>query len=159
VRRLRTFPKKYKLINEKVAEIRFYYAFSREEEDVEFLRMVDAGEVSTDYREYEFFVTLKDGRGFGFAASTPEYLRDYMDKHGERTYVDSGLVIVGEVTVDTILEALEKCLEGEGSYGLEAYGYRQNRMGDIERLFRVGIGRWMLDGRFAILKKWPTGLK
>jgi hypothetical protein len=66
---------------------------------------------------------------------------------------------VSEVTVDTILEALEKCLEGEGYYGLEAYAYRQHRMGDLERWFRVGIGRWMLDARFAVLKKWPTGSK
>jgi hypothetical protein len=90
VRRLRTFPRKYRLINQKVAEIRFYYAFSREEEDENFLRLLDTGTVSTDYRGYELFVTLMDGRGFGFAACTPEYLRDYMDKHGERTYVDPG---------------------------------------------------------------------
>ena len=156
VRRLTSFPTTYKLINEKIAEIRFYYSFSREEEDPEALKLMDEGLLSTDYRYYTFFVTLKDGRGFAFAARTPEFIREAMEKESQISWVESGLLVVSEISVKTLLDALEKCLEDERDYGLEAFGYRSNHTGDFEKWFRFPIGRRLFDFRIAILRRWPV---
>ena len=156
MRALRSFPKQYKLVNERVAEVRFYYAFSREEEDVETQSVLDEGVISTDYRNYDFFVTLKDGRGFGFSAYTPEYIRDYLTKERLISFVDSGIVIVSDISVEALLAGLEKSLEGESTYGLEAFGFRSNKWGDIEKRFRVSLGSRLLDVRVSFLKKWTV---
>jgi hypothetical protein len=156
MRALRSFPKQYKLVNETVAEVRFYYASSREEEDLETQNALDEGVISTDYRHYDFFVTLKDGRGFGFSAYTPEYIRDYLTQERIISFVDSGIVIVSDISVDALLAALEECLEREYLYGLEAFGYRSNNWGDIEKRFRVDLGSRLLDVRVSFLKKWTV---
>ncbi len=155
MRILRIFPKHFRLVNEKVAEVRLYYAFSPEEED----DLPGDRNNCVDYRYYDFFVTLKDGRGFGFSAYTPEYIRDYLTREVKSAFVDSGLLILREISVDAFLHALEECLEREYLYGLEAFGYRSNRLGDMEKRFRFGMGNRLIDMRITILKRWPVRQK
>ncbi len=108
---------KYKLINEQIAEVRLYYAFSREEEHPEVLRDIEEGVYVPDYRYYTFLVTMKDGRGYGFAARTPEYIKEQLEREGEIAWVELGLLVVSHISRETLLDALEKVLEEAREYG------------------------------------------
>jgi hypothetical protein len=124
---LSTFPPECPLINQYVKEIRLNYALSRNDEDPSILPVLDEAVehgARVDYRYYDYFVTLKDGRCFGFSACTPEYIRDSLDRSQALSFVESGLVVVAEVTVPALLDALEQCLEKAELYGLEHFGFR-----------------------------------
>jgi hypothetical protein len=83
----------------------------------------NAQAISPKNQSYDYFVTLKDGRCFGFSAYTPEFLRDYMEREHDISFVDSGIVILSRVTLDSILDSLEKCLDLAKDYGIEHFGY------------------------------------
>lgn len=155
---MRSFPKLYKLINELVAGIKFYYALSPEDFTLEERALFPEIETA-EYRYYNFFVTLKDGREFGFCAWTPELVREYMEKQKEISFVNSGLLMVSEISIEALLDGLENCLEQAPLYGLEHFGFRSNRQGDVEKRFRLSLGRWMLDMRVTLLEKWPVRQK
>jgi hypothetical protein len=120
-----TFPEKYKLVNKYVQELRLYYELPSDrqpQEDVMAPNQMTPAIIPED-RSYDYFVTLKDGRCFGFSAYTPEFFRDYMEREHDISFVDSGIVIVRSVTVDSILDSLEKCLYLAKDYGIEHFGY------------------------------------
>jgi hypothetical protein len=152
---MRSFPKRYKLINKLVAGIHFYYALTPDDftqEERALYPKIDAAE----YRYYNFFVTMKDGRGFGFCAWTPELVREYMNDQNEISFVNSGLLMVSEISIEALLHALENCLEEAPLYGLEHFGFRSTNLGDVEKRFKLSLGRWLLDMRITLLKKWPV---
>lgn len=155
---MRSFPKRYKLINELVAGINFYYALSPDDFTLEGRALYPQFETE-EYRYYNFFVTLKDGRGFGFCAWTPELVREYMDEQKDISFVNSGLLMVSEISIEALLDTLENCLEQARLYGLEHFGFRSTHLEDVEKRFKLSLGRWMLDMRVTLLKKWPVGLK
>jgi hypothetical protein len=126
---MRQFPERYRLVNDQVAELHLYYPLSADDvtpEDLAPSYQFGEGvvlEYGFEHGYYDFFVTLRDGRCFGFSAHTPEHLRQSMDDEHELSFVTSGLVVVSEITVEAILDALEKCLDKGGLYGLEHFGY------------------------------------
>jgi hypothetical protein len=134
-RPLTTFPTQFELINEQVSEIYFPHAISPDDYDpedwaeVEKLRSQGVP-VDSDYRVCEFWITLKDGRTFGFQVATPEYLREYMDREKVSNFVSSGLLVVSEVSLDVILEAVEECLSQAPYDGIEHFGYRMSSSSD-----------------------------
>src|SRR5207237_4213131 len=97
-------------VDERVAELTLTSALSREEHDAEELVFLDEQGIVEDYRVCEFWVTLKDERCFGFAVCTPEFARDYMEREHLSELVWAGLILVSEVTLDTILATLEECI-------------------------------------------------
>ena len=119
------FPEKFKLVNEYVQELRLYYELpsDREPQEDGTLQNQMIPTILPEDRSYDYFVTLKDGRCLGFSAYTPEFLRDYMERDHDISFVDSGIVIVSSVTVDSILDSLEKCLCLAKDYGVEHFGY------------------------------------
>jgi hypothetical protein len=137
--RITTFPKQYKLINEHVQELRLYYEFSLESEAHEDGRRPNHTPSGTNAEggAYDFFITLRDGRCFGFSAYTPEFLRDYMEHDHDISFVDSGIVIVRRVTKDAIMDALEKCFYLAKDYGIEHFGYTCS--GEGERAVRPSL--------------------
>jgi hypothetical protein len=84
---------------------------------IEALLFVDAP--STD-RPVEVRVALRDGRAFAFAAYTPAALSKIMGDNGAKqlSVVDSGLMIVSQVTTAAILDALNRMLV----IGIERFG-------------------------------------
>ncbi|HST04986.1 MAG TPA: hypothetical protein VLQ48_09640 [Chloroflexia bacterium] len=152
---MRSFPKRYKLINELVAGINLYYALSPDDFTLEERTLYPQIETA-EYRYYNFFVTLKDGRAFGFCAWTPELVREYMDERKELSFVNSGLLMVSEISIEAVLDALENCLDQARLYGLEHFGFRSNRQGDVEKRFKLNLGRRVLDMRVTLLRKWPV---
>ena len=120
-----TFPEKYPLVNEYVRELRLYYELpsDREPQEDGTPQNQVTPAIFPEDRSYDYFITLKDGRCFGFSAYTPEFLRDYLERENDISFVDSGIVIVSSVTVDAILDSLEKCLHLAKDYGIEHFGY------------------------------------
>ena len=121
-----SFPEQYALVHQKVAELKLYYPLSEEDDDPDVMVSYELTKngFKVDYRNYDFSVTLRDGRSFIFTACTPDYVRDFMEREGEISFVESGLLLVREVSLETMLDALEKCLEKEELYGLEHFGIR-----------------------------------
>lgn len=128
MRAIKKFPDEYPLVCRSVEELRLYYPLSEEDEDsnavVSYELMKDGFYV--DFRHYDFSVTLKDGRSFVFTACTPEYVRDFMEREGSKSFVDAGLILVDSVNLGAMLAGLEQCLEKEYLYGLEHFGIRAN---------------------------------
>jgi hypothetical protein len=136
-RPITSFPAEFQLINEQVAELYFPHAISPDdyepEEKAEVERMRAEGlNVDSDYRCCEFWITLKDGQTFGFAAATPEFLRDYMTRENVSVLAWSGLLVVSEISLDAILKLVEECLSEAPYYGIEHFGYRMSSSSDEE---------------------------
>jgi hypothetical protein len=128
-RPITSFPAEFQLINEQVEELYFPHAIGPDdyepEEKAEVERMRAEGLViDSDYRECDFWITLKDGRTFGFEAATPEFLREYMDREKETAFVSAGLQVVSEISLEVILKLVEECLSKAPYYGIEHFGYR-----------------------------------
>ncbi|MEO5951974.1 MAG: hypothetical protein ABIQ44_05825 [Chloroflexia bacterium] len=94
------------------------------------MRWVSEEGYEEDYRVCEWWAVLKNGKTFGFAVCTPEYARDHIDKElpeyskWPKALVWSGLILVNEVSLEAIFEALEGCLES--SEGIQQFGYRMS---------------------------------
>ena len=126
MRTITTFSEQWHLLYEQVAEVTLISALSPAEHDAETLaEMAELG-INVDYRACELWMTMKDGRTFGFMASTPEYLRDYMERENQASFVLLGLLIVREMTEESILNALESSLLEAATYGAESLGFRMN---------------------------------
>ena len=126
MRTITTFSEQWPLLNEQVAEVTLLHALSAAEHDAETLaEMAELG-INEDYRACELWMKMKDGRTFGFMASTPEYLRDYMERENTATFVLLGLLVVREITEDVIMNALERSLSEVATYGAESLGFRMN---------------------------------
>ena len=71
-------------------------------------------------RPVELRVALHDGRAFAFIAYTPTALNRIMGDSGTKqlSVVDSGLLIVAQVTPAAILDALDRML----AIGIERFG-------------------------------------
>ena len=125
-RTITTFPERFMNVRDQVAELHLNHHLSRDEVDPETLAEMDRLGITEDYRIGDLWITLKDGRVFGFQASTPEYLRYYMDRERELSFVSSGLIVVSEMSLEAILHAIEECLSKAEYYGLEHFGYRMS---------------------------------
>ncbi len=66
----------------------------------------------------EIRVALRDGRTFGFTVYTPVSLTRIMNDSGQSSVVDVGMIIVNQITLDAVLDALERML----SSGIERFG-------------------------------------
>ncbi|MHB8626531.1 MAG: hypothetical protein ACYDBJ_07785 [Aggregatilineales bacterium] len=71
-------------------------------------------------RPVELRVALRDGRAFAFTAYTPAALNRILGDNGSRqlSVVDSGLLIVAQVTPAAIIDALDQML----AIGIERFG-------------------------------------
>jgi hypothetical protein len=123
---IKKFPKQFKHINKRVKKIVIVNALSRA--DLDEMGIEEGYE--EDYRVCEWWAVLKNGRIFGFAGATPEYIREHIDRgeYPERkpipALVWSGLILMNEVSLEAIFEALEGCLES--SEGIQQFGYRMS---------------------------------
>jgi hypothetical protein len=84
---------------------------------IEAILFVDAPSVD---RPVELRVALQDGRAFAFTAYTPAALSKIMGDSGSKqlSVVDSGLLIVAQVTPAAILDALDQML----TIGIDRFG-------------------------------------
>lgn len=124
--RITAFPAQYRLTNANVREIEIYGYLTEEEAEA------DPSYVPGplyEWRNFDFCVTLTDSRSYGFVASTPEFIREYMERENEDSFLAPGLVIVRHVDETSVIDAVETWLElGLHSQpGLEHYGVLQIR--------------------------------
>ncbi len=122
-----SFPARFGHINKQVDTLNLIHALSPDDLDLEtqsLLELLVAEGANVDYRSCDFYIILKDGSCFGFSACTPEYLRDMMERSGTLSFVEAGLLLVSEMTLEAILTALEEALSSAHYYGLEHFGYR-----------------------------------
>ena len=127
-RPITSFPGKYKFLNQEVAKLHLIHAISPDDYDpkdkaeVEKMR-AEGINIDEDYRACDLILTMKNGKSYGFMPCTPEYIRDYLDREQERTFVVPGILPVSELTLETILEALEDCIERAPHYHMESFGH------------------------------------
>lgn len=88
-----------------------------EHRQIEAILFVDA---PSAVRPVELRVALRDGRAFAFTAYTPAALNAIMGDGGARqlSVVDSGLLIVAQVSPAAVLDALDQMLV----IGIERFG-------------------------------------
>lgn len=84
---------------------------------IEALLFVDAPRDPAD-SVVEVRVALRDGRTFGFTAYTPDALVRLMRDSGQMSLIDAGMMIVREVSLDAVRDALDKMLYA----GIEQFG-------------------------------------
>ncbi len=130
-RTITSFPERFTQVNVQVAELYLKHYLSRDEVDSETLAEMDKYGMTEDYRICDLWITLKDGKVFGFQPATPEYLREYMESEHQLAFVSSGLLVVSEMTVEAILFALEECFSHAPDVGLEHFGYRMSTDEDV----------------------------
>jgi hypothetical protein len=119
-----TFPPKYALTNEYVQEIEIVGYLTEEEPKA------DPGYTSLirqEYRNFDFFVRLRVGRSYAFVASTPEFIREYMERENEESFLSPGLVIVRRINETSVIDAVESWLRLglHSQLGLEHFGCLQ----------------------------------
>jgi hypothetical protein len=119
-----TFPTKYPLTNENVQEIEIVGYLTQEEAEA------DPGYpplIQQEYRNFDFFVRLRDGRSYAFVASIPEFIREYMERENEDSFLSPGLVIIRGINETSVIDAVESWLRLglHGELGLEHYGCLQ----------------------------------
>ena len=75
----------------------------------------------------DFYVYLRTGLSYAFVAATPENARFEMDRQGIRAFVVVGMIIVAAVDSNSIMEAIEQCLEitQNDEYPLSRFGCLQ----------------------------------
>ncbi|MEP6775219.1 MAG: hypothetical protein ABJA50_06435 [Chloroflexota bacterium] len=129
-----TFPERFKLVNELIAEITFIHALSADDHDAATLAYLAEHGITEDYRYCELWIVLKDGRSFGYMAALPEYLRYAMDKEGLLSFVSLGLLVVSKMTEEAIMHALEECLSEASYHEVEPLGYRMSAYEDESAL-------------------------
>jgi hypothetical protein len=94
------FPEKYVLVN------RFVDRISCVAESDELL-----GSLGLTDGNIDFYVYLRTGLSYAFVAATPENARFEMDSQDIRAFVVVGMIIVAAADADSIMEAIEQCLE------------------------------------------------
>lgn len=99
------FPEAFPKIRERVREIEFWHALSKEEEDADLPLYISA---TRDYRYTEFCVRLTNDDAYMFIARTPDYIKETMQEEGMKSWVETGLIVVLEVNRDSLLNAVEK---------------------------------------------------
>ncbi|HET9495027.1 MAG TPA: hypothetical protein VFR15_12420 [Chloroflexia bacterium] len=123
------FPPQYPLTREHVREIEIIGHLTREvwEADPNY-----DPELPLSFGNFDFHVTLRDGRAYGFVGSLPEYIREYMEQENEDSLISPGLVLIRRVDVASVLHAVEEWLTlGIGTrLGLEHYGVLQKSLED-----------------------------
>lgn len=126
MRTITTFSEQWRLANEQVAEVTLIHALSPADHYAETLTWIAELGLNEDYRACELWVVMKDGRTFGFLAATPEYLRDYMERENELSFVSLGLLVVRQITEEAIMNAIETSLSEADTYGVDSLGYRMS---------------------------------
>jgi hypothetical protein len=123
------FPQQYPLTREHVREIDIIGHLTREEWETDPYYDPD---LPVSFGSFDFHVRLKDGRAFGFVASLPESVREYMEKENEDSYLSPGLVLIRRPDIESVLYAVEGWLGlGLGTrLGLEHYGVLQVDSGE-----------------------------
>jgi hypothetical protein len=123
------FPEQYPLTREHVREIEIvgHLTIEEWEADPEY-----DPELPVSFGDFDFHVTLKNGNAFAFTASLPEFLREYMERENEDSYLSPGLVLIRRLDVASVLHAVEEWLGlGLGTrLGLEHYGVLQDSSED-----------------------------
>ena len=122
--RITTFPIQYPLTNEHVQEIEIVGYLTQE--DAEADPDYDP-HLHQEYRNFDFFVRLRDSRSYAFVASIPEYIREYMERENEDSFLSPGLVVIRRINETSVIDAVESWLrQGLNSQlGLEHYGCLQ----------------------------------
>jgi hypothetical protein len=125
------FPPKYPLTREHVIEIEIIGHLTREEWEADPYYDPD---MSPCFDNFDFFVRLKDGRVYGFEASLPEFIREYMERENEDSFLSPGLVIIRNLSRESMMDAVERVLhQGLGfGYELEHYGVLQTYPDDVQ---------------------------
>jgi hypothetical protein len=123
------FPPGFPLTREHVREIEIIGHLTREEWEAD--PDYDP-ELPLDFGNFDFHVTLKDGRVYGFVGSLPEYIRDYMEQKNEDSFLSPGLVIIRRADVESVLHAVEEWvgLGFDTQLGLGHYGVLQEGLED-----------------------------
>lgn len=122
--RFTTFPAQYPLANNYVQEIEVYGYLTQEEAETDPHYDPD---MPGEFRNFDFVVRLRDGRSYTFVASIPEFIREYMERENEDSFLSPGLVIVRHINETSVIDAVERWLELglHSTLGLEHYGCLQ----------------------------------
>lgn len=123
-RTITNFPARYPLTNEHVIEIEVVGWLTKEEAEAD---PNYKPQWVHEFSDFDFHVRLRDGRVYAFVASTPEFIREYMERESEDSFLSPGLVIVRDISETSFIDAVERWLYlGLGSHlGLEHYGCLQ----------------------------------
>src|SRR3954453_19364619 len=122
--RINVFPARYSLANAYVQEIDIHGHLTPEEAEADPYFDPD---LQHKFRNFDFGVKLKDGRSYAFVASIPEFLREYMERENEDSFLSPGLVIIRQINETSVIDAVESWLELglDSNLGLEHYGVSQ----------------------------------
>jgi hypothetical protein len=123
ITRITAFSAQYPLASNYVQEIEIYGYLTQEAE-------ADASydpDLPNEYRNFDFAVRLREGRSYTFVASIPEFIREYMERENEDSFLSPGLVIVRHINERSVIDAVERWLELglDSRLGLEHYGCLQ----------------------------------
>jgi hypothetical protein len=125
---IRDFPAAYPLIREKVDSI-YWYALSKEQEDPN----LDPETASwMDYRYLDYFVGLKNGDTYSFTGHMLDQMREVMEEEGLKSWVEVGGVVLREISIECILDAVENWLAKCEIYGLPNIAVLQTRLNGEE---------------------------
>lgn len=122
-----TFPPQYQRINEQVKAIHLPHALSKDEEDPTIPSELLA---SDEYRLADFLVSLKNGKAYSFLAATPDFIKQTMADENAKSFLSPGLVLVSEISVESILSVVEHwlALAANNYIPLEHFGVLQKRI-------------------------------
>jgi hypothetical protein len=75
----------------------------------------------------DFFVHLKDGNSYSFTAFTPDNIKQLMEQDNLKSFISPGLVLVQNINLESILDAIEECLKlsKHNKSGLDRFGVLQ----------------------------------
>lgn len=72
----------------------------------------------------DVYITLKAGKTYRITVDTPDHLKQSMEKSNRRSHFEEGLILVKEISLECILDAVENLL-ADNYYGLPFYGLSQ----------------------------------
>lgn len=75
----------------------------------------------------DLFVNLRDGTSYSFTVSTPDDIKEMMQRDGLYHFISPGLIIVKAINLESILSAIEECLKyvDNKSFPLDHFGVLQ----------------------------------
>jgi hypothetical protein len=103
-----SFPPGYPLVDQCVRAIVLPHNLS---EDLEAVGVASEQCPATDSGNADFFVETKGGETYSFLACMPDFVECYMERENERSFVSPGLLLVRDISLESILAAVEDCLQ------------------------------------------------
>lgn len=66
----------------------------------------------------DVFMRMKNGQSYSFTAFTPDNAKSFMLAENENAFVSPGLILVRQLSLEAILDALDACLDFQNEYGI-----------------------------------------